>query len=166
MNTAITNSSPFIALSMVGQLDLLFEIFHKVYIPEAVYHEVASSESRSQHGRNECIQAVQQNKLSIYQVKNQMLVDQLYGKMHKGELEVIIAARELSVEFVLIDEKTARQFAEMNLLTPIGTIGILVVAKQRKIINQVKEHLDDLVSKGFRMKKEMYLDILRELDEI
>ncbi len=136
-----------------------------MYIPEAVYHEVASSESRNQHGRNECLLAVQQNKLSIYQVKNQALVDQLHGKMHKGELEVIVAARELSVEFVLIDEKTARQFAEMNLLTPIGTIGILVVAKQRKIINQVNEHLDALISKGFRMKKEMYLDILRELDE-
>ena len=98
-------------------------------------------------------------------MKNHTLVEQLYGKMHKGELEVIVAARELSVEFVLIDEKTARQFAEMNLLTPIGTIGILKVAKQRKIIAHVKGHLDDLLSKGFRMRKEMYLDILRELDE-
>lgn len=58
-----------------------------------------------------------------------MLVEQLYGKMHKGELEVIIAAKELSREFVLIDEKTARNFAEMNLLSPIVTIGLLVVAK-------------------------------------
>jgi predicted nucleic acid-binding protein len=53
MLTAVTNSSPLIALSMIGQIDLLFEIFHKVYIPEAVYHEVASSESRNQHGRKD-----------------------------------------------------------------------------------------------------------------
>jgi len=166
MNTTVSNSSPLIALSMIGQLDLIFEIFHKVYVPEAVYHEVASSESKNNYGRSECLQAVKHNKLSIYQVTNQMLVDQLYGKMHRGELEVIVAARELSVEFVLIDERTARQFAEMNLLTPIGTIGLLVVAKQRKIIKNVKVYLDNLMSKGFRIKKEMYLDILRDLGEI
>jgi predicted nucleic acid-binding protein len=54
----------------------------------------------------------------------------------------------------------------MNLLTPIGTIGLLKAAKQMKIIDHIKGHLDDLLTKGFRMRKELYLDILRELGEI
>lgn len=60
-------------------------------------------------------------------------MEQLYGEMHEGELEVIVAAKELSLEFVLIDERTARNFAEMNLLTPIGTIGLLVSGTNGKL---------------------------------
>ncbi len=38
----ISNSSPLIALSSVDQLDILFQLFEIVYIPEAVYQETVT----------------------------------------------------------------------------------------------------------------------------
>ena len=35
----ISNSSPLIALGSIDRLDLLFQLFEMVYIPEAVYQE-------------------------------------------------------------------------------------------------------------------------------
>ena len=38
----ISNSAPLIALSSVDQLDILFQLFEIVYIPEAVYQETVT----------------------------------------------------------------------------------------------------------------------------
>ena len=35
----VSNSSPLIFLSKIGRLDVLTQIFNKVYIPYAVYEE-------------------------------------------------------------------------------------------------------------------------------
>ncbi len=42
MAKIICNSSPIIGFSLIGKLNLLWEIFDEVYIPEAVYQEVVS----------------------------------------------------------------------------------------------------------------------------
>ncbi|MDQ0220713.1 hypothetical protein [Peribacillus cavernae] len=41
MNSIITNTSPIIALSILGKLSLLWELFDKVYVPKAVLQELA-----------------------------------------------------------------------------------------------------------------------------
>lgn len=43
MKTIITNTSPIIALSMINRLSLLWELFDKIYVPEAVFKELTSS---------------------------------------------------------------------------------------------------------------------------
>jgi predicted nucleic acid-binding protein len=43
MKTIISNTSPIIALSMIGKLQLLWELFNRVYVPKAVLQELKSS---------------------------------------------------------------------------------------------------------------------------
>ena len=48
MPKAIVNSTPIILLAGINHLDLLFKLYDKIVIPEAVYEEVtAKSDSAS-----------------------------------------------------------------------------------------------------------------------
>ncbi|MFS0558343.1 hypothetical protein [Brevibacillus sp. 179-C9.3 HS] len=53
MTKVISNSSPIIALSMIGHLSLMNELFEEVFIPAGVYREIVESESIREHGKRE-----------------------------------------------------------------------------------------------------------------
>lgn len=75
--------------------------------------------------------------------------------MYKGELEVIVGARELGAIIVIIDESSARNFAETLMLKPLGVLGILKLAKTKGKIKEIKTLLDLLVIKKFRTSKKL-----------
>lgn len=166
MIKAVCNSSPIIGLSIIKKLDLLWEIFDEVYITEEVYKEVTINEKIRKIGSKELIEAVKNKHIKIYSVKNKLLVEQLYGRLHRGELEVMVAAKELKIKRVIIDDRSARHFAETMLLRSIGLMGILLLAKEYKKIESVKKYLDILIENGFRMSVKLYNQILKSAGEI
>jgi hypothetical protein len=57
MTKVVCNASPIIGLSILGKLDLLWELF-EVLIPNAVYNEVVNLASENAMGRKELRGAV------------------------------------------------------------------------------------------------------------
>ncbi|MGD1705167.1 DUF3368 domain-containing protein [Dapis sp. BLCC M229] len=48
----------------------------------------------------------------------------------------------------------------------IGVLGILLIAKQRKLITKIQQLMDDLIAKaGFRINQGLYLDVLKLAQE-
>ncbi|WP_341539685.1 DUF3368 domain-containing protein [Clostridium tyrobutyricum] len=166
MIKVVCNSSPIIGLSIIKKLDLLWEIFGEVYITDEVYREITIGEKIKNIGAEELIEAVKNGCIKIYSVKNKLLVEQLYGRLHRGELEVMVAAKELKIKRVIIDDRSARHFAETVLLRSIGLMGILLLAKECKKINSIKEYLDVLIENGFRMSIKLYNEVLKSAGEI
>ncbi|MBM4761454.1 DUF3368 domain-containing protein [Bacillus sp. B15-48] len=160
MTKVISNSTPIIGLSILGKLHFLSELFDEVYIPHAVYQEVVHSDSPRKYGRDELSKLISDGTFQLYHVQNEALVKKLYGKLHEGELEVIVAAKELDLSFVVIDEHAARALAKTFLLQPIGTIGVLILAKKKGKIEEVKPYLDALISHGFHISKNLYQQAL------
>ena len=132
MEKIITNSTPIIGLSILGKLHLLSDLFEEVYIPDAVYQEIIHSNSSRQYGREELERLINEGIFKLYAIENTNLVRKLYGKLHEGELEVVVGAKELNLQFVVMDELAARALAKTFLLKPIGTIGILILAKKKR----------------------------------
>lgn len=165
MKTIITNTSPVIALSMIDRLSLLWELFDKVYVPEAVLKELTSSFDEKDFGRREILEALKEEKVIIYSVKDGVLVQRMYGKLHQGELETIIGGKELDIDFVLIDERSARNMANNFFLTPIGTIGILRLAKSQGKIDKIKPYLDIIIAHDYRIGKALYEKTLKQENE-
>lgn len=155
-NSVITNSAPIIGLSILGKLYLLVDLFKVVYVPEAVYREIVDSGSSRQYGKDELTMMISDRIFQLYKVENSSLVKKLYGKLHEGELEVIVGAKELDFKFVAIDEHAARTLAKTFLLQPIGTIGILILAKKKGMIEEVKPLLDILLKHDFYISKKLY----------
>lgn len=83
----------------------------------------------------------------------------------KGNLKVIIGAKELDLRFVVMDERAARDLAQMFLLKPIGTLGILLLAKKHNRIEMVKPYLDMLLAHDFYISKKLYQQVLKHANE-
>jgi len=70
-------------------------------------------------------------------------------------------ALELQADDLLIDERLGRQEAVRLGLSIVGILGILVVAKQKRLIPQVKPIMDDLINQaGFRVSSQLYQRVL------
>ena len=162
LGNVISNSSPIIGLSMLGLIELLWQLFQQVYVTEAVYDEVVNK-GKNNTGAKELAKAVNNNKIKVYKVKDKYLIENFLGKLHKGELEVIAAAKEFNNKpYILLDDKAARYLAERLLLEPTGLIGFLRIAKVYGKIESIKYYLDQLIDNNFRISKKLYLEIIKE----
>ena len=137
LGKVVSNSSPIIGLSILGLLNLLWDLFDEVLITESVYDEVVVK-GKNNIGYYELEKAVKDGYIKVYKFKDEFFVKRFYGKLHKGELEVIAAAKELDISYLLIDDKSARSLAEALLLEPTGLIGMLKIAKITGKIESLK----------------------------
>lgn len=69
-------------------------------------------------------------------------------ELDKGEAEAIALALELGADQVLIDERRGRRIAARLNLRYTGILGILVEAKNRGLISEVKPLLDALIDRA------------------
>ena len=65
----------------------------------------------------------------------------MQAALHKGEAEAIVLAAELHAERLVLDDQDARRFADRCGLKVIGTLGILLAAKQRGVITQISPEI-------------------------
>ncbi|MFD1413239.1 DUF3368 domain-containing protein [Oceanobacillus jeddahense] len=55
--------------------------------------------------------------------------------------------------------------AKSLFLTPLGTLGLLRLAKSQGKIDKVKPYIDTLVKNGFRIGKQLYEQVLKQENE-
>jgi predicted nucleic acid-binding protein len=87
-----------------------------------------------------------------------MLVDE-------GEAEAIALAYETNLKIIL-DDRQARKVARNMKVSFIGTIGILIQAKQKSIIQEIKPLLDNLEKNNFYLSKNLKQEALTIVKEI
>ena len=143
----VSDSSPLIALAKIGRLNLLE---HEIIVPKAVFEEI--TRSRREYARK--LYKWGKNRVSV--VKNRQAVEYLELVLDRGEAEVIVLAEELKADAVLIDDLKARKTAMLRGLTVVGTIGVLLNAKERGLVDDVKPLLDELIRKKIRISRELY----------
>ena len=143
----VSNSSPLIALAKIGMLGVLRE---KIVIPKAVFAELTESK------KDYADELGAWCKERVIEVKNRKAVDYLEMMLGKGEAEAIALAEELKTNIVLIDDLKARKIAKLRGLNVIGTLGILLDAKDKGLIVEIKPLLDELMKKRIRVSKELY----------
>ncbi len=164
--TVMCNTSPIIGLLTIERLDLLPQLFEQIIIPDAVYRELCGDNHEHEHEIKQIQKYINQGIIETYTVKNEGAVKELYGRLHYGELEVIIGAKELQIPLAIIDERAARKVAADFLVDTIGILGILTLAKKQGILKCIKPDVDMLREKGYRIGDELYLQILKQNNEI
>ncbi|KAB8318728.1 DUF3368 domain-containing protein [Tolypothrix campylonemoides VB511288] len=81
--------------------------------------------------------------------------------MDAGEAEAIALAMELGDVFMILDDRNARRIAQQLGLKVIGTVGMLLRAKQKGVIAEVKPLLTALAQVDFHIAKPLVENALR-----
>jgi len=149
---AVSNASPIIFLSKLGAMDLLAQCFDEVHIPVAVKSEI---------GDVALPQFIQITAISEF---GQHYVSGAIGTLHAGELEAIRLSEELGAGVVILDDLRARQKAKLQNQTVTGTLGILVLAKEKSLLEKAAfvEYLDALVNQHGMWVSEKLLQELKK----
>ncbi|MDQ7032543.1 MAG: DUF3368 domain-containing protein [Desulfonauticus sp.] len=127
----VSNTSPIINLAAIGKLEILEKLFGNIFIPEEVYHEICVK-GKGQTGARE-VEAFNWIHQQVLK-KSDHLVKALKLELDAGEAEAIALTIEDGADLLLIDELRGRNTAEYYGLKFIGILGILVLAKNKKII--------------------------------
>ena len=142
----VADTTPLIGLASIGRLGILQELFQEVYIPQAVFDETVTHGHEESKAKKEVSQA---GWIHVVDVKDRLAVSVLLDEMDLGEVETIILASEMNADWVLMDEKKGRRkLAQLN-IPKIGTLGILLKARQLGLIPLLKPEIEDLQRTGF-----------------
>ena len=72
----------------------------------------------------------------------------------------------MEADIILIDERLAYNIAKSLSLNPIGTISVLIEAKRRNLIKNLKNILEEMVIKGRWYSKNVLNEFLKSVGEI
>ena len=151
-----------IGLASIQRFDLLKQLFGELYIAQAVYDEAVVA-GREVGGAKREVSTPLWIKSIV--VRDRLAVEVLSDELDLGEAETIVLARELNANWVLMDErKGRRKLTQMN-LPKLGTVGILLKAKQVGLIPIVRPELEQLHLRGFSIHQSIIDAILRQANE-
>ncbi|MDS4068702.1 MAG: DUF3368 domain-containing protein [Candidatus Competibacter sp.] len=136
-----SNTTPFIALASIQQLDLMPRLFQTVHVVEEVVAECRAG-SR--------IPVPELTQLPWIQIVSAtpLVYPTLLLALDKGEKHTLDRAIQYHADWVIIDEKIGRNVAEYLGLQVVGTLGILLKAKQAGWIASFSQNVMAMQSHG------------------
>ena len=162
-NLVVSNASPLITLAKIGQFGLLEKLFGRVIIiPQAVYAEVVIR-SAGGPGASETNLA---DWIEVRQAVDNLAVAVLQEHLGAGESEAIVLAQTVGATLVLLDDALAKRKAERVGLTAVGTLGVLLMAKQAGLIEAVNPPLVALRQTDFRTSARVLDEVLARAGEL
>lgn len=154
----VSNTTPIISLAAIGRLDILEKLFGKVIIAEAVYNEIKAKPGYG-YEQIDC------DFIEVRPIKGLLYKDFLLSQLDSGEAETIILAKEINADFVIIDENIGYQFANQVGLTAIRTLSLLLKAKEKGHVAQLRPLLDEMIAKGRWYSNAVYRSFLEQAGE-
>lgn len=141
----VTDASPIILLSRLELLEVLPKLYGRVTVPRAVFREVVGK-GAGLPGSAE-LKAAPWAEVVDHDPKS-LLYRSLAGELGSGETAALTLAKAQGADLVLIDERQGRMAAKRLGLAVKGTVGVLVTAKRKGEISELRPKLDELVRQG------------------
>ena len=148
--TIISDTSCFIILTNIGELDLLRKVYGQI---------VTTPEIAAEFGEP------LPDWVEIATVKDKYRQQLLEMQIDKGESSAIALALETPNSTIILDDYKARKIAEQLGLVYTGTIGVIIKAKLKGIIPSVKPILEKIKQTDFRLSAEIEILALKEAGE-
>jgi len=147
----VSNTSPLVALAHLGELDLLTQILGiPLLIPPAVAAEFGQTLPPW---------------IEVRKLGQPVATQILAASLGAGESEAIGLALEIKAELILLDDLAARRLAIVLGVPLIGTLGLLLRAKEAGLIPSVRSRMDALLSLPFYIAPRLYQDVSRAAGE-
>ena len=161
----VADTTPLISLMKIGHLDLLEQLFGEVQIPEAVFDEHVYNTNFPEESN--LIQ--ESNYIIRVSVKDTSAVDLLRRSsgLDAGESEAIILSDSIGASLLLMDEVKGRQVAKQMGIPLMGTIGLLLVGYNEKLLTkqQILECIEIMKTSGRHISESLYQQLLAKISE-
>lgn len=155
----VCNTGPIIAFSRINQFDLLDKIIPSVRVPGAVERELREGLEEGDAVLDSWL------KRAIVQEPATPPDAFLAGELDAGEASVIALAKELQIG-VLMDERKGRRIATLAYgLTVIGTGRILIEARERGLIAEIRPLMEKLRETGYYISDRLFQNLCRAAGE-
>jgi predicted nucleic acid-binding protein len=148
--TIISDTSCFIILSKIGELDLLHKLYGQIITTSDIAEEFGETLP---------------NWVVIEKVSDKYRQRILEMQIDKGESSAIALALEVPNCTLILDDFKARKIAQNLGLSFTGTIGIIIKAKLNGTIPSIKPYLEKIKETNFRISAEIELQALKEAGE-
>lgn len=148
--TIISDTSCFIILSNIGELELLHNVYGEIITTIDIATEFGD---------------ILPNWVEIKKVSDISKQQLLELQIDKGESSAIALALETPESTLILDDIKARKIASKLGLNYTGTIGVIIKAKLKGIIPSIKPVLEKMKMTDFRISIELETQALREAKE-
>jgi len=167
---AVSDSTPLIYLAKIGRLDIIRDVFQKIYVPDAVYDEAVTQGK----ALNMSDASIIEKAVGTWVIKESLEpeVDAEFRfldnntRLGSGEREALKLCKQLDAAYFIADDREARRVSRILNIKPIGTCGTVIQAFRQGSITKKEalQIIDDLVKVGFRISSTLYRKILDELE--
>jgi len=146
MPDIISNSSCLISLDNIRMISVLQELYGNIFICEEVYKEYGKPVEPW---------------IKICRVRDRKYLNIMKNFIDEGESGTIALSLELENSIMILDDLKARKIAKKLNLKFTGLLGVMLRAKEMKIINSISEVLTKLKSANFRISEPLEAEVLR-----
>jgi len=146
----ISDTSVLIVFSKIEQLDLLKNVYTKVYTTPEIIKEFGEEAPEW---------------IIVESVTDKKYQESLETQIDKGEASALALAKDYDDCLILLDDLKARKLAAKLNLKFTGSLGIIHKAKQLGLIEGVKPMINKLMETDFRISDAVLSEILRLNDE-
>ena len=143
----VADTGPLVILAKIDHLHLLTQRYQTIRIPETVLQEATVLTYRQDSQRiADFVKQYVQVIADIPQGDD----DYLDFGLDAGETQAILLGRQSQCP-VLMDEKRGRTVAKRENVSVLGTLGLLLAAKQDGFITEIKPLLEQMLAHDYRL---------------
>jgi len=163
MRDIVVNTGPIIALAAATEsLEWLSSLYGRIIIPYEVCKEIEAGGL----GNPETLALRAIKDLVMMRDENADLPAALLRELDIGEASVIYTATRNGIDTVAVDEKAGRRIARIHGLKVTGSLGILIKAKQLKLIPNLGDCLTRMREHGIWISSDLVTQSLRQANEV
>lgn len=146
----IADTSCLIVLTRLNAIPVLQSLYGQIYITEEVASEFGESLP---------------DWIKVEMVKDKRYYQILSAMLDPGEASAIALALEMKNVLLIVDEFKGRREAKRLGIEITGTLGVLVKAKQKGLIKELKPVLNQLHLAGFWISEAISEEMLKQAGE-
>jgi predicted nucleic acid-binding protein len=158
----VADSGPLIALARLDLLDLPIQYFQSALLAPTVWDEVIRGPKAEETARLH--EALRSGSLWVAEDPVDVPDALVQTGLDTGERDSLALALSLSAT-VLVDERQGRRAAHTLGLPVLGTLGLLVRARQDGIVPSLRVQIDTLLATGYYLSPELVARVLAEVGE-
>lgn len=152
----IADTGPINYLILIGEIEVLPRLYHRVTIPPSVFEEL---------GRPLAPEPVRtwiaQAPAWLEVVLPTLQPDAYLARLDAGERDAILVAEELGADEIIIDEIRGRREAHRRHIPFTGTLGVLAAGAEQGLLD-LRKAVDRLRQTSFHISPEILDRLIKE----